>query len=440
MTSPPPLPWFKRFLPRGLLGRSLLILVTPLIIVQAVSTYVFYGTHWDTVARRLAGSLGGDISAVIELLRVFPEQNKQDYVLSLIGPKMDLQLHFEKSAILPNIPPMGRQDPVLQEILSERLQKPFRIDSFSSGRDVFIWVQMADGVLEISVPRKRLFSSTTYIFVLWMIGTSILLLGIAGLFMRNQVRSVRKLAAAVDGFGKGRETPVFQLQGATEVRQVARAFNVMRDRIGRQIQQRTEMLAGVSHDLRTPLTRMRLQLAMMEGVDGTTELQEDVIDMERMIEDYLAFARGEGSEKSTQNSIKELLSVLVSRFQREGKDVSLTIETSLSLPLRPHAVTRALSNLIGNATRYGQHVEVKALRQDDDVVILVDDDGPGIAQDMREAVFKAFFRLDSSRNMATGGTGLGLSIARDIARGHGGDILLEDSPLGGLRARLRLPL
>jgi two-component system osmolarity sensor histidine kinase EnvZ len=435
--------WLKRLLPQGLLGRSLLIIVTPLIVVQLVSTYIFYATHWDTVAKRLALALAGDIGAVIEILRAFPDPESRLRTLSIAANRMELDIRFEAGGILPNIqqePPLGIMDKALHEALRDRLQRPFLVDGESFEREVLIRVQLHDGLLEVFAPRKRLFSSTTYIFVLWMVGTSMLLLGIATVFMRNQVRSVRKLAAAADSFGKGQDVPNFKPEGASEVRQAAVAFNLMRDRLKRQLQQRTEMLAGVSHDLRTPLTRMKLQLAMMGELDGRAELEEDVAEMERMVEGYLAFARGEGSEKPVPTDLAALLEDVVGRFRRQGSEIDLHIEDKVDMTLRPHALSRALSNLIGNALRYGGHVWVRAGRRPDCVEILVDDDGPGIPADKRELVFKAFQRLEGSRNVATGGVGLGLTIARDIARGHGGDVLLEDSPLGGLRARVRLPL
>lgn len=438
-----PARWFKNLLPHGLLGRSLLIIVTPLIVVQLVSTYIFYATHWDTVAKRLANALAGDIGAVIEMLRAFPDADSQALMARVAASRMDLDIRFQADGILPNVPgepPIGIMDAALYQSLRERVQRPFQVDSESFDREILVRVQLQTGLLEVYVPRKRLFSSTTYIFVLWMVGTSMLLLGIATVFMRNQVRSVRKLAAAADSFGKGQDVPNFKPEGASEVRQAAVAFNIMRDRLKRQIQQRTEMLAGVSHDLRTPLTRMKLQLAMMGDLEGRADLEEDVAEMERMVEGYLAFARGEGSEKPVPADLAALLEEVVGRFRRQGSEIDLHVEDAITMTLRPHALARALSNLIGNALRYGGHVWVRAGRRPDAVDIVVDDDGPGIPADKREQVFKPFQRLESSRNVATGGVGLGMTIARDIVRGHGGDVLLEDSPLGGLRARIRLPL
>ncbi len=445
-----PLALLKAVLPRGLLGRSLLILVTPLILLQLVSAYVFFGTHWDVVTRRLATGLAGDIGAVTDMMRLFPGPANRATIFAVAATAMDLQLTLREGDILEKTGMLGAASKLTNNLtgfsleynllgaLAERVGRPVFIDAQSREREVVVEVQLEDGVLEVSASRKRLYSPTTTIFVLWMVGTSLLLFGIATIFMRNQVRAVRRLAAAADSFGKGRDVPNFKPEGAAEVRQAASAFARMRDRIMRQVDQRTEMLAGVSHDLRTPLTRMKLQLSMMSG-EETEELLQDVADMERMVEGYLAFARGEGSEKMEPTDLVALVEDVVGKLRRDGGVIDLHCEEDLLLPLRPHAVSRCLTNLVANAVRYGGHVAVRAGRRGDTAEVIIDDDGPGIPHDKRDDVFKAFLRLEGSRNPATGGVGLGLTIARDVARSHGGNVLLEDSPLGGLRARLRLP-
>jgi two-component system osmolarity sensor histidine kinase EnvZ len=435
--------WLKRLLPQGLLGRSLLIIVIPLAVLQLVSAYIFYTSHWETVARRLANGLAGDIGAVIDASRAFPAPEQRGRILHIAANKMELDIRFEEGGILPNQPqrpPVGYMEVGLFDAMGERVQRPFHVDADSLEREVTIRVQLSDGLLVVYAPRKRLYSSTTYVFTLWMVGTAMLLFGVATVFMRNQVRSVRKLAAAADSFGKGRDIVNFKPEGASEVRQAAQAFLQMRDRLQRQIAQRTEMLAGVSHDLRTPLTRMKLQLAMMGEFEGRADLEEDVADMERMVEGYLAFARGEGNERPLATDLSQLAEDVAGRFRREGREIDFHGEGEVVLPLRPHAMSRALTNLIGNALRYGGHVWVRVGHRQDAAEVTIDDDGPGIPADRRDEVFKPFTRLESSRNQATGGVGLGLTIARDIVRGHGGDIVLETSPLGGLRARVRLPL
>jgi two-component system osmolarity sensor histidine kinase EnvZ len=274
-----------------------------------------------------------------------------------------------------------------------------------------------------------------------MVGTSLVLLALAIYFLRRQIRPMRALAHAADSFGKGVLVADFKPYGATEVRQAARAFLRMRERIRRQLTQRTEMLAGVSHDLRTPLTRMKLQLEMGADAEAVAALKADVADMERMIEGYLAFARGEGSEAASEVAVTDLLAEVATDALRNGVALGLgAVPDGIVLTLRRNALKRALTNLIDNAARYGSRVELAAALGREALSITVDDDGPGIAEDSREAVLKPFFRLDPSRNPGTGGVGLGLSIAADVVRNHGGDLALEDSPLGGLRARVTLPL
>jgi len=443
--------WVKRLVPRGLLGRSLLILVTPLVLVQLVAAYVFFGTHWDLVTRRLSSGLAGDIGAVIEMMRLNPGEAEREEIFAMAAQEMELQISLRPGDILQRTGMLGAAPKFVDEVLgyslednltgalAERVGRPVFIDAQNLRREVEILVQLPDGVLDVRTSEKRLYSPTTMIFVLWMVGTSLLLLYIATIFTSHQVRAVKRLAKAADAFGKGRPVPDFKPEGALEVRQAGAAFALMRDRLKSQVDQRTEMLAGVSHDLRTPLTRMKLQLAMMPE-EARGDLNDDVADMEHMIEGYLAFARGEGGEATRPADLSMLVREVVQKLEHEGGAIAVTKAEPLVLPLRPQAMARCLSNLIGNAVRYAKRVEVAVMRQEDAALVLIDDDGPGIPLQYREHVFKAFFRLEGSRNPKTGGVGLGLAIARDVARGHGGDITLEDAPLGGLRVRLLLPL
>ncbi len=432
----------KALRPKSLLGRSLLIILTPLILLQLVTATVFYDRHWGTITRRLAFSVAGDIGVIVTYLRDHPGPAARAWIVVEASRQMQLALDFADGEIMRNLPTENADFSLepLSDALKESITLPFQLRSGGDDRSVEIRIQMADTVLIVESPKKRLSSFTIYLFPLWMIGTSLLLFGIATIFMSNQVRAVRRLAIAADSFGKGRDAPWFKPEGATEVRQAALAFLVMRDRIKRQVDQRTEMLAGVSHDLRTPLTRMKLQLAMMPKDSRNDDLKEDVEEMERMVEGYLTFARGEGREAMRPTNVSALIEAVVGRFTRNGTPVDLHIERGLTLPLRPQAVGRCLSNLVSNAVRYADHVAVRVGQRADAVEILVDDDGPGIPPDRRADVFRAFFRIENSRNPETGGVGLGLTIARDVARGHGGDIQLADSPLGGLRVRLILPL
>ena len=433
----------ERLLPQTLLGRSIIIIVTPVVLLQAVSAWVFYTSHWNTVTQRFAQSVAGDIASVMRLLPrpIDPEQAKG--VFKIADDMMDLRLAFKPGDILPNDPTITRQnvvDRALSNALQAAVQRPFLIDSRSLRNYVVIHVQLADGVLQARVRRTRLFSATTYIFLLWTIGTSLALLAFATAFMRDQVRPIRRLAQAADDFGRGRDIGDFRPSGAAEVERAGHAFNLMRDRIRRQITQRTEMLAGVSHDLRTPLTRMKLQLALMREGPEIADLKKDVEEMERMVQGYLAFARGEGTERAVDADLVELVGDAVNDARREGARIEFSEPgQKIKLPLRRDGLRRALANVIGNARRYGKRIAISVRTRGHGVDVIVDDDGPGVPVDRREDVFRPFFRLEGSRNPETGGTGLGLAIARDIMRSHGGELTLHDSPLGGLRAVLRLP-
>lgn len=434
--------FIKRLLPRTLLGRSLMIIFTPLVVLQVVAGVIFYENHLDKVTQGLARGLAGDVATVIHLLRRFPGPDQREWIFDMGRDHMGITVKLKEKALL--APAAREPGDLLEETLSEALRdyvgRPFTIDAGTLDRHVIVRVQLPEGVLVVVSPRKRLFSSTVYVFVLWTLGTSLLLLGIATIFMRNQVKPIRRLAVAADAFGKGRDAAVIKPEGAREVRQAATAFLAMQERIKRQITQRTEMLAGVSHDLRTPLTRMKLQLALLDNAEGVEELTEDVAEMEHMVEGYLAFARGEGTETPRSTNLSALLDEAVTQARRKGGAIDFHSEGEIVATVRPNAIKRSVTNLLDNAMRYARHVSMRAGRRGDTIEILIDDDGPGIPEDKREDVFKPFFRLEKSRNPGTGGVGLGLSIARDVVRGHGGDVMLEDSPGGGLRARVRLPI
>jgi len=353
----------------------------------------------------------------------------------------DLDFTLRRGERLQAPPPGGGSliEEQLMQAMQGRVDLPYRIDAQGDPRGIEIDVQLPVGVLAVAVPSKRLFSPTTYIFVMWMVGSSLVLLAVATIFLRNQVKSLRRLAAAADGFGKGHEVPFFKVEGALEVRQAAIAFLKMRDRIQRQIRQRTQMLAGVSHDLRTPLTRMKLALELLHDDPAARELKSDVAEMERMVHGYLDVARGEGTETPRETDISLLLEDVAATARRAGASLLLAVPPECVMPVRPNALRRCLVNLIGNACRHSSHVWLTGVAIADGIDILVDDDGPGIRPSDRDRAFRAFVRLDPSRNPSTGGVGLGLTIARDVARSHGGEITLESSPQGGLRARVHLP-
>jgi two-component system osmolarity sensor histidine kinase EnvZ len=422
-------------------GRSLLIVVVPLVLLQAIAAWVFYDRHWAAVSWRLSAGVVGDIALLIEAMQLAGAATDTARLLDRGASVTDLDFTLRRGERLQAPPPGGGSliEEQLMQAMQGRVDLPYRIDAQGDPRGIEIDVQLPVGVLAVAVPSKRLFSPTTYIFVMWMVGSSLVLLAVATIFLRNQVKSLRRLAAAADGFGKGHEVPFFKVEGALEVRQAAIAFLKMRDRIQRQIRQRTQMLAGVSHDLRTPLTRMKLALELLHDDPAVRELKSDVAEMERMIHDYLDFARGEGTETPLETDISLLLEDVAATARREGASLLLAVPPECVMPVRPNALRRCLVNLIGNACRHSSHVWLTGVAIADGIDILVDDDGPGIRPSDRDRAFRAFVRLDPSRNPSTGGVGLGLTIARDVARSHGGEITLESSPQGGLRARVHLP-
>ncbi|MDF1794409.1 MAG: ATP-binding protein [Thalassobaculaceae bacterium] len=435
----------KRFLPKTLFGRALLIIVTPLVLMQAISAYVFYERHWEIMTRRLVHSLAGDIAFLVEELRPPITEEAVEEMSERSIRHFDIELHWRPEGILPNQPNFSLFDQTqvaMLDAMQTKVHRPYVMNTDTIDRRIEILVQLPSGVLQVIAHKKRLFTSTTYVFLLWMIGSSLVLFAIAIVFMRNQIRPIRRLSIAARAFGLGRDVTGFKPEGATEVRQASAAFLQMRDRINRQLTQRTEMLAGVSHDLRTPLTRMKLELAMLGDNEDTAELKADVTEMERMVEGYLAFARGEGAEVPVEIDVGTLVNDLIANERRGGARVvyEQPDDGTAALPARPDALRRAVANLIQNAARYGSRVNVAVVRAGDTVEIMVDDDGTGIPPEKREEAFQPFKRLEPSRNPETGGTGLGLTISRDIVRGHGGDLTLEGSPLGGLRAVIRLPI
>lgn len=436
----------KRVMPRGLFGRSIIIIVAPVVILQAIVTYVFFERHYDIVTARLAGAVAREVSYLVRLERSMPAGPERDRMrqlaVSSFGDTMEFMPgeHLRKTVSVPST----ALDEQLARIFSAEIDQTVSFDTRRYPDYVDVRVQMGEGVLRLLVPRRRVEASNADIFILWMIGSSLVLLAVAILFLRNQVKPIERLAYAAESFGKGRAVPDFKPYGATEVRRAAQAFIDMRQRIERYVQQRTEMLAGVSHDLRTPLTRMRLQLAMMAKDADNEAMSGDVAEMERMLKEYLDFARGEGGEDSQPVDLSALIEETVQDASRArdsaGTRLKLVAAEGLTLAVKRNALKRCVANLIDNALKYGRRVEIALRRGPHSIELTVDDDGPGIPEDRREEAFRPFHRLDDGRNLQSGGVGLGLAIARDIARAHGGDIVLSQSALGGLRAVLRLPV
>jgi two-component system osmolarity sensor histidine kinase EnvZ len=428
----------RQLLPHSLLARSLLIMLIPLLIAQAVAFELSYGRNLNFVSRRFSQSVGGEIAQAIGLLARYRTPADQSWII-----KSELEHNYLIVSIAPDqrlIPKQrvdqpGPEDDDLAASLRGAIPGPTNMDWTSDPINVVVTTQLGPDVVTVKVPRKRLVDSTLVLFPAWVSGTSLVMYLIAALFMRNQVRAIHRLARAADSFGRGQDRGPIKLEGATEVRLAAAAFNLMQERIRRFLTQRTEMLAGVSHDLRTPLTRLRLAIAMLpdQGPD-TADMTADLEEMDRMIAAYLAFARGDGEEQPQTVDLDTMLDDIAAAARRAGARIERGPPAGIAIKARPDALRRAITNVTDNAARHGTQVVIGATSTERGVHILIDDNGPGMPEHQREAAFRAF------TSNAAGGTGLGLTIARDIVRSHGGDITLETSPMGGLRARIRLPV
>ena len=435
--------WFKSMLPKGLYARALLIIITPMVILQSVVAFVFMERHWNTVTRRLSAAVTQDIAAVIDIRKVYPQDRDYTDLRRIAQERLGLVVDFLPAN---EMPPLGQKpffsllDQALSEEVRKQIGRPFWIDTVGRSNLVEIRIQLDDAVMRVFARRNAAYASNSEIFLLWMVGTSLVLITVAILFLRNQIRPILRLAEAVESFGKGREVPNFRPRGAQEVRRAASAFIEMKARVERTIEQRTTMLAGVSHDLRTVLTRFKLELALIGDGPEADAMKKDIDEMSRMLEAYLAFARGDAGESPEPTDMSAFLDELKVDAERHGHNTTVEFHGYPVVTVRPNAFRRCLANLVSNASRFAAAIAITGHRDHRYMTIAVDDDGPGIPANLREDVFKPFLRLDDARNQDEGGSGLGLAIARDIARSHGGDIMLSDSPMGGLRASVRIPV
>ncbi len=434
--------FFRRITPKTLFARALMILVLPILFIQLIAVFIFYDKHWASVTRQLSSSLAGEVTWLVEhweyandveRRRWLALQAKRNYGLR-VGLMPPMQSNLPKRSSKAHFP-------LFQEQLAQRINRPFALRYVEDTEQLNIFIPIRNSMLRIEAPKKRLASSTTLIFVGWMVGSSLLLVLVAILFLRNQIRPIVQLSRAAEKFGRGQEVEGFRPSGAQEVRQAAQAFMEMRGRIRRQVESRTAMLAGISHDLRTPLTRMKLELEMLSKDEGLVDLRKDVSEMQNMVESYLAFASGEGSKDAESLTIAELITQAAEPYQRRDSNLSLGDLPDRSISVKRQAIIRVLRNLIDNSLRYGDKCWISVKLRRKRCLIMVDDNGQGIPKDKHEEVFRAFNRLEESRNSETGGAGLGLTIVRDIVHSHGGDVSLNDSPHGdGLRVVVSLPL
>lgn len=434
--------WLHDRMPKGLYARALLIVILPVVLLQSAVAYVFMERHWEVVTYRLSAGMARQVAALVDIYQTYPDPDHTQlrriaaFDLNMeiaVLPKQELPAPAPKSALFSLL------DRALTKELSKRLKEPFWINTALSGSLIEIRVALDNATLRMFATRTHAYASNSYIFFMWMAIASIIILAIATSFLRNQIRPILRLARAAEEFGKGRNVD-FSPRGAREVRQAGAAFLDMKRRFERAIEQRTTMLNGVSHDLRTIITRFKLSLALMGDSHEAVDMRKDVDEMERMVEAYLAFARGDGDESSSPTDIAAILNELKADTEKRGLAAAVKIKGDPNIVARPAAIKRLLANLVGNAQRYGKRIELSAVNDGAMMTVNIDDDGPGIPVERREDAFRPFYRLDESRNQNEGHSGLGLAIARDIARAHGGDITLDRSPLGGLRATASLPL
>jgi two-component system osmolarity sensor histidine kinase EnvZ len=435
--------WLNGVMPKGLFARALLIIILPMVILQSVIAFVFMERHWNVVTQRLSAGVVADIGALIEIYKTYPQDADQTQLRRIAQQRLGLVVDFLPAGEMP--PPRPKPffsllDQALSEELRKQIARPYWIDTVGKSSQVEIRIQLDTNIMRVFARRNAAYASNSEIFLIWMVGTSVVLLGVAIAFLRNQIKPILKLADAAESFGKGRDVPNFRPRGAREVRRAAAAFIEMKARVERTMEQRTAMLAGVSHDLRTILTRFKLELALLDDSPEIDAMKKDVDEMARMLEAYLAFARGDTGEVSAPTDMAEFVQELKDDAERNGHRTTVIFHGAPVVTVRPAAFKRCLGNLVSNAARYANAIAITGHRDHRYLTITVDDDGPGIPAAQREDVFKPFLRLDDARNQDEGGTGLGLAIARDIARSHGGDIALADSPLGGLRAIVKVPV
>lgn len=427
----------RRVIPSSLFIRFILIIILPIIFAQLIATYIFYNRHWESVSKNMSLSLANDIRAVfaIEGQKINPDERYKIY--GKLGIKFDVK-PYEGSKVIPDS--YGPEAEFLYYQLKEHFNRPIQIKFTDDGNNIVVEIFKMNQVFSFITNSKRIDNPTTYIFILWMTGTSLIFIFLSIIFARNQIRPIIKLARAADRFGKGQQTLFLKPEGAAEIRKAAIAFLKMKERIERQISYRTEMLAGVSHDLRTPLTRMKLQLAISKEEENV-DMLEDVKDMENMINTYLDFARGDAQETAKVISFHKFLDRIILPYRKQNLNITTEYNSNIKISLKSDAIKRCFQNLLDNSFKYGKNVILKSSIIDDNLRVEFHDDGPGIPESKREEVFKPFFRLDESRNKDTGGVGLGLAITRDIIGNHGGQIHFESSELlSGLKAIINLPL
>jgi two-component system, OmpR family, osmolarity sensor histidine kinase EnvZ len=428
----------KKIIPHSLLGRSIIIIFLPIIVLVLITSIIFYQTSWNIISKRLTESVVADINVLVKLM----DQNLISEAISIAKEDFKMTINLKKNTNIKNIS-FIEQRGILSKRLKQsliNLKKPFAYDLSDIDDGVKIVIQLDNNLLSINVNKDRLYSETAFVFLLWMIFASILLLFFSYFFMNKQIRPLKRLSIIAETFGRGLDAPELESSGATEIRQTANAFNQMRTRIKRFLKQRTDMLAGVSHDLRTPLTRMKLQLSLLKDEKAKKELELDINEMTAMLNSYVSFVRSEAPELIENINLNKLLKDLIKNINLNNFKINFTETNIVKTSGRPLQLKRAFQNIIDNSIRYADKMNIKIFLNDQGCCITLEDNGSGIPDNNYEDIFKPFFTLDPSRNKLKGESGLGLSITRDIIRSHGGEIKLAKSDMGGLRSIIELPI
>ena len=430
----------KKIFPSGLYTRSLIIIIAPIVILQAILTFVFLERHWQLVTKKLSSSVVSEIGMMMDM-----QKNNDLIEISSNAKKFyDINLRLLTNQKIDNDfrLPANLVEKTLSQELQKSLDNRYSIEDIPEEKKVIINIEVENGILEFVIPRRNVYATNSHIFLVWMVISSILILSIAILFLRQQIKPIEKLAKAAESFGIGRKIKNFKPTGATEVRKAADAYIKMQERIEKFLEQRTLMLAGVSHDLRTPLTRIKLQLEMYSNQKGNTELLKDVNEMQYMLETYLDFSQTVSSEEDTEVDLKELIDNIISTSNEKSKIISLkpTNLKNIKYICKKIALKRCVINLINNAKAFGDEVLITLNESNKEITITIEDNGPGIPKKDYEKALRPFQRLDSSRNQNIAGSGLGLSISQEIMNSIGGNIKLSKSKLGGLKVIIALPL
>ncbi len=429
---------YKKIIPSTLIGRSIIIIFVPIIILVLLTSLVFYQTSWNIISKRLAESVVADINVLVKLI----DDDLQNYARNIAKKDFKMEINIRKDE---SINPLSKK--ISRGILSRRLDqsltnldKPFSYDLTNLERGAIIKIQLDNELLIINVDKDRLYSETAFVFLLWMIFASLILLFMSYFLMSKQLKPLKRLAIIAETFGRGLDAPELKSVGAHEIRQTSQAFNQMRTRIKRFLKQRTDMLAGVSHDLRTPLTRMKLQVSLMKDKKAQAELEIDIKEMTAMLDSYVSFVKTESPETIENININELIKECIKNLNEDNYTIKLDEKNIVQTSGRPIQLKRAFQNIIDNSKRYGDKIEIKIFLDESGCNIDINDNGGGIPKEKYEDVFKPFYTLDPSRNKLKGESGLGLTITRDIIRSHGGEIKLDESELGGLKLSVLLPI